>query len=242
MRGGRLYDPAAGVPIAGFTGPNGAGKTAMAVQSALADLQRGRVVYSTVPISSPWGDSRPIPSLSTLLDLEPGSTVLLDEISSIFSSRTGSTLPPEFDTFIGTARHSKIAIRWTSPAWMRAENRVREVTQGLVAVNPFIRRPDPEGSLWPRTVIAQVAVLDCVGVKTDADPEVVRRRRFVRLRGLAAWGCYDTHAPVASLINTALFGTCPDCGGSRTRPRCDGARHASLGLPAPRVSSVLHAG
>ncbi len=236
-----LYDPARGVPIAGFTGPNGAGKTALAVQSALSDMQRGRPVYSTVPIESAFGVSRPIPSLSALLDVEPGSTVLLDEVSSIFSSRTGSTLPPEFDTFIGTARHSKIALRWTSPAWMRAENRLREVTQGLVAVTPFLRRPDPEGSLWPRTVLAQVAVLDCVGVKTDADPEVVRRRRFVRLRSLAAWGAYDTHAPVASLINTALFGNCPDCGGSRTRPKCDGTRHHDLGLPPPRVSSVLHA-
>jgi len=236
-----LYDPARGVPIAGFTGPNGAGKTVLAVQSALADMQRGRVVYSTVDIVSPFGSSRPIPSLSSLLDLPPGCTVLLDEVASIFSSRTGSTLPPEFDTFIGTARHSSIAIRWTSPAWMRAENRVREVTQGLVAVSPFIRRRNPDGSLWPRTVVAQVGVLDCVGVKTDADPDVVRRRRFVRLAGLQAWGCYDTHAPVASLINTALFGTCPDCGGSRSRPKCDGARHHELGLPAPRVSNVLHA-
>lgn len=241
MKRGQIYDPARGVPIAGFTGPNGAGKTALAVQSAMADMQRGRVVYSTVAISCAFGKSRPIPSLSTLLDLEPGSTVLIDEISSVFSSRTGSTLPPEFDTFIGTARHSKIAIRWTAPAWMRAENRVREVTQGLVSVNPFIRRRDPEGSLWPRTVVAQVGVLDCIGVKTDADPEVVRRRRFVRLAGLQSWGCYDTHAPVASLVNTALFGTCPDCGGTRARPKCDGARHHELGLDAPRVSTVLHA-
>ena len=62
----------------------------------------------------------------------------------------------------------------------------------------------------------------------------------MRLRSLAAWGTYDTYAPVASLVNTALFGVCPDCGGSRARPRCDGTRHNSLGLTPPRVSNLLH--
>lgn len=232
----RLWDPLRGVPIAGVTGVNGAGKTLLAVQSALADLQRGRVVYSTTPIHSRWGDSVPITSISQLLDLPHGCTVLIDEVASVFSSRTSTGLPGEFDLFVQVLRHRGIAFRWTAPAWLRADNRLREVTQGLLAVSPLIRRPDPEGSLWPRTIIAMCAVLDTVGVKPDATPEDVKRRRFVRLAGLPAFGAYDTHQHVESLVRTALFGTCPDCGGSRARPKCDGARHHGLGLTPPRVS------
>src|SRR3712207_430130 len=63
----RGSDIVAGVPIAGFTGINGAGKTLLAVHSAIHDIAGGREVYSTVPITSPWGNSIPLTSLRQLL-------------------------------------------------------------------------------------------------------------------------------------------------------------------------------
>jgi Zonular occludens toxin (Zot) len=221
-------DLVAGVPVAGFTGINGAGKTLLAVQSAICDLAAGRRVLSTVPIRSRWGDSEPLLSLRQLLELRD-ATVLLDEVAVIFSSRTTSSLPPEVVAFLQTLRHRGLTVRWTAPDWGRADILLRGVTQALVNVRPVLRVSD--GTLWPRPILVAAGVLDTSTGKVDETPTRVLRRRFARPRRLEAWGAYDTHADTPMLGRFTEGGTCPDCGGSRERPKHSEARHAELGLP-----------
>jgi hypothetical protein len=218
----------AGVPIAGFTGINGAGKTLLAAHSAICDIAAGRPVYSTVPISSPWGDSIPLQSLRQLLELRD-ATVLLDEVAVIFSSRTTSSLPPEVVTFLQTVRHRGLTVRWTAPDWGRADILLRGVTQALVNVTPVMKVRD--GSLWPRPRLVMAGVLDTSTGKIDETPTKILRRRFAVPRRLASWGAFDTHADTPHLGRVVESGNCPDCGGSRERPKHSEARHAALGLP-----------
>lgn len=222
-------DLVAGVPIAGFTGVNGAGKSMLAAQSAICDMANGRTVYSTLPIRSPWGDSLPIKSLRQLLHLED-ATILLDEVSVIFSSRSSQSLPAEVVALLQTLRHRRLTVRWTAPAWMRCDNLLREVTQGLVNVVPLLRYNE-RGNPWPRPRMVIAALLDTSTGKTDAQPTKVLRRRLYIPTRMPAFGAYDTHADTPLLGRHLQQGKCVDCGGSQEVPKHSRARHEGLGLP-----------
>lgn len=224
-----LRDLTRGIPVVGFTGVNGAGKTMLAVESAIAQMARGRTVYSTVPIESPWGNSLPILSIRQLLELE-NCTVLLDEVSVIFSSRTTQSLPPEVVAFLQTLRHKGITVMWTAPGWMRCDVLLRQSTQANVNVTPLIRF-SAGGSPWPTPLVSLVGVLDTTDGATDEKPTRVMRRRLLVPRRSFALGRYDTHSDTPLLGRHLQSGTCVDCGGTVARERHSAERHAALGLP-----------
>jgi len=222
-------DLARGVPIAGFTGINGAGKTLAAVQSAIHDLSLGRDVYSTVPITSEYGDSKPITSVHQLLGLRD-STFLLDDVSVIFPSGSTGMLSEEVKVMLQTVRHKRNTIRWTAPAWMRCNNLVREVTQGLINVVPMWRYSDGVDP-WPRPRFVLAGLLDTTEGKTDETPtRVLRRRLFVPSR-LDSFGAYDTRAETPLLGERRVPTRCPDCHGTIDRPKHTAERHAELEIP-----------
>lgn len=228
-----------GVPVCGFTGVNGAGKTLIATNCAIADLARGRKVYSTVPIKSKWGESEPILSLRQLLTLE-NATLFLDEIAVIFSSRSTSSLPADVVALLQTLRHRRLTVLWTAPEWMRADNQLRGVTQGVVNVMPQLRRRDP-GTPWPAPRVVFAGLLDTSTGKADAMPTRVLRRRMYFPTRLPAWGAYDTHADTPMLGRHLQTGTCVDCGGSQERPKHSKQRHEMLGIPYYAESAGFHA-
>lgn len=220
----------AGAPIVGFTGPNGMGKTLVAVSCiANDDLRLGRPVYSTVPITSPWGDSLPITSLRQLLELRD-CTVFLDEVAVIFSSRDSMLVPREFDVFLQTLRHKGVTLRWTAPAWARADVRVREVTQVVVSCQG-LGKVKVAGSFWRRPMLTLCGALDTISVAVDAAPEKVLKRRLFIPQALVGWGGYDTHADTPRIGHTATGGACVDCGGQTKRESCTVERHESLSIP-----------
>lgn len=218
-----------GVPIVGYVGVNGAGKTLLAASAVARDLWDGRTVYSTVPVVLPWGRTLPITSLRQLLELS-GVTIFLDEVSVIFSSRSSQSLPNEIVTMLQTVRHKKNTIIWTAPAWMRCDNLLREVTQGVVNVTPLWRKGvkhDP----WPVPRAVMAVLLDTSQGKADSMPDKRLRTRFALPRRQAAFGAYDTHADTPLLGKHVHSAVCVDCGGSESRPRHSKARHDALGLP-----------
>lgn len=224
----RMKDIASGAPITGFVGINGVGKTLLAVESAISDMSHGRPVFSTVPIVSEFGSSEPIRSLGQLGTLR-GSTILLDEVAVIFSSRTSSSLPPEMVTMLQTLRHRDNRILWTAPGWMRADNLLREVTQAVVSLTPFVRGMRSNVNPWPRPHVVMAGVLDTSVGKADAVPTKVLRRRFFVPSRLVSYGTYDTMADTPQLGMTRFTGRC-ECGGDIPRPKHTAERHAELGL------------
>lgn len=228
-RRSRPRDVVSGIPIAGVTGVNGAGKTLIAVDAALARMAQGEPVYSTVPIVSQWGNSLPILSLRQLLHLRD-ATILLDEVSVIFSSRSSQSLPADVVALLQTLRHKNLRVIWTAPSWMRCDNLLREVTQGVVSVMPMFRYRDAANP-WPRPRLMLSSVLDTSTGKADAVPDKVLRRRLSVPSLMASFGTYDTHADTPLLGRHLQGGKCVDCGGTKETPKHSAQRHAQLGIP-----------
>lgn len=220
---------AAGVPVLGVTGINGAGKTLAAAESVAAQLAAGREVYSTVPVRGPFGETQPIKSLRHILELR-NCTLFLDEAAVIFSSRSTASLPAEVVVRLQTLRHDDVTVIWTAPAWMRVDNLLREVTQGLLNVVPMLRVTDRDNP-WPRPRLLGLGLMDTSQGKTDAEPTRRLRTRFARPVRLHAWGAYDTHADTPLLGRRHVGGRCVDCGGSVEVPKHSRARHEQLGIP-----------
>lgn len=230
---GKLRKPmpnfARGVPICGFTGINGAGKTLVAVDAAIHDMTLGRDVYSTVPIEYGPHRSKPILSLRQLLHIE-SATILLDDVSVIFSSRSTHSVPQEIVTLLQVLRHRDLTVLWTAPEWMRADSLLRGVTQGLVNVVPLLRRAD-NSTPWPSPRLVYIGLMDTSTGKADATPTRVLRRRAFIPSMTAAWGSYDTLADTPQLGGRDLGGLCVDCYGTQTRPKHSRERHEAMGLP-----------
>lgn len=219
-----------GCPVVGYTGANGAGKTLVAVSDACRDLSLGRPVYSTVHIDSPWGSSQPIKSLRQLLDIHD-ATILIDEVATVFSSRSTGSLPDEVVTFLQSMRHQGVTFRWTAPAWARAELLVREVTQ--VSVGVFgVGKLKVKGSFWRRPILVAASAFDVTTLAVDKSPEkpMFGKKRLYVPKMLPGWGRYDSLADVSRIGWQLQGGKCVDCGGGRKAELCTVDRHELLGI------------
>lgn len=221
----------AGVPILGITGINGAGKTLVGASLVVTRLRAGREVWSTVPVRDPVSgrSTIPITGLEDLIGLRD-CTAFFDDVAVILPS--GSiNLPEEMDVLLQTLRHKGVDVIWSAPGWMRANNRLRLITQGLLNVVPMLRVRD-DSTPWPRPRIVGLALLDTTTGKADSTPE--RRLgpiSFVRPTKLPGWGAYDTLADTPVLTHRKkAVATCADCGGVVSPPRHSKARHDALGL------------
>ena len=127
------------VPIMAYVGANGSGKTAMMVRDTLPSLKAGRTVYSTVPLY--LGDElhpcyRPF-TWNALLTATHAD-FLLDEVIGIASSRESSAMTAEVQARLNQLRKVDIVLRWSAPAWQRADKIIREVTQAVSECRGFL--------------------------------------------------------------------------------------------------------
>ena len=223
-----------GVPILALTGINGAGKTLVAVTICIGRMREGRTVYSTVPISYVDPDSGslyesvPITSLAQLAHIPRGSTVFLDDVAVILPSGAQS-LPAEIEVLLHVLRHRDIDLIWTAPGWMRANNNLRLVTQGLVNVQPAFRRRDPS-TPWPIPRVIFLTLYDTGVGKADATPDRILRVALATPQKLDGFGAYDTHADTPILRPLKPSTVCPDCLGSYPPKKHSPELHRQLGL------------
>lgn len=125
-------------------------------------------------------------------------------------------------------RRRDVRLRWTAPAWARADVLLREVTQGVVMCHGWLPRR-AAGQLWRAQTVISSRMVDA----RDLD-ELTQAQRLgtARVR-LSTWvrslqrvsvtparDLYLTLDSVSSLSATSSGGTCLVCGGKRTQPRC----------------------
>jgi hypothetical protein len=220
------------VPIMGLVGPNGGGKTLAMVHMALPALKAGRRVLSSVELIDAR-TGRPYPNFERLtdwkqvLDFHDG-LILLDEIMGIANSREASGLPWQVQNVLGQLRHRRALLRWTAPAWSRADKIIREVTQavtyctGHLAVRPT--GAADEVSLWRERRLFRWKTYD-KPADDRWDPATARdmlplAASWFWRPGSEAEASYRTLDAVSTISDLTAAGMCVNCKGRRVVPRC----------------------
>lgn len=245
--------------ISAYIGANGSGKSMALVHDTLPTLLAGRRVLSTVRLLD-WLDPGPCPgisacddllghnlpngrvhakahplyvplrSLSQLLDAEH-CDVLLDEITGVASSRESQSLPSEIANLLVQLRRRNIALRWSTPAYARADKILREVSTLITVSSGHFpaRKQRGEGRAWRDRRLLVWRSFDAAAYEsmtteslTKVNPLFVQR---FRVRGSAASVAYDSLDNVLVASSAAEAGACLSCGGYRRRVPCSCPQH-----------------
>lgn len=223
--------------IKGFTGLNGSGKTLLAIELEVVPAMRaGRPVMSNLHlfpdekrrewsryVSARFGPHRVtlLEDLHQLLVPERGTLVLLDEIATVFPSRSWSSMPNQIHAALQQLRKRGLDLIWTAPSWNRADVTLREITMEVTQCKAVLRKKTLPwaparfvlGTTWDDPS-QYVAGSEKSGLLTKGSV-------FRRVRGTTAHRIYDTTEPVSSLlVHTLGEGVCLECGGGRKRPPC----------------------
>jgi len=173
--------------IRAYVGPNGGGKSLAMVNDVLPSLAAGRRVVSTVKLLDEDGNPHPLwvplQDFRTLLDVEK-CDVLLDEVTGVASSRSGSSvIPPGVLNVLMQLRRRDVTLSFTAPAWNRAEKVIRECCQSVTLCQGFLpklAKSNPTKHLgrhlWADVQAADLGVedLDALDVPLDElDPSMV---------------------------------------------------------------------
>ena len=214
-------------PISAYIGSNGSGKTLCMVHDTLPSLYAGRKIYSTVPIT--WPDGSPAPNVELLHDWQQilnaqHADILLDEVSSIASSRESDALPPQIATMLQQLRKRDLVLRWTAPSWSRADKILRETTKTVTICHGYFGVVDPD-SQWRQNRLFRFQTYDA-GDYTEVTLNGAQRKFdclaskwFLLARHIAPC-CYDTFASVSTIGTVLMSGRCAVCGGRRRVPEC----------------------
>jgi hypothetical protein len=248
-------------PIHGYVGPNGTGKSAIMVYDTLPSLRAGRPVLSTVRLLD-FENPRecddplctysshglpghlaahplyvPFTSYTQLLAWRDGD-VLMDEVTGVASSRESGSMPVQVANFLSQLRRRNIALRWSAPAWGRADKIIREVSQGVTLMSasmPRLAPPTDDGTprLWHQRRLFCARTYDPVRM----DEFEAHRAEDIPHEVIAFyWGprstmfrAYDTLDAVTSLGWASESGMCMHCGGKRALAKCDCEDHKRKG-------------
>ena len=237
----RLKDRDAGrsarrqVPIIAMVGPNGGGKSLAMVLDTLPSLRAGRRVLSTLELIDPR-TGQPYPNYERLEDWQQiiearNCDVLFDEVMGIANSRESAGLPWQVQNILGQLRRRDVVLRWSAPAWARADKINREVTQAVTvctghmsAGQPRSEDGSPEVRLWRERRLFIWKTYE-KPAEPDWSPEKAReilplKKAFFRRPGSEAMHSYRTLDDVSTISDLASTGHCVKCKGRRVVPIC----------------------
>lgn len=248
--------------IHGYVGANGSGKSLALVHDTLPSLTAGRPCLSSLRLldfldphlcgerphdvcDDPEGHDGPLgvhraphPCYRPLRDFRDlvvfsGGDVLLDEVTGIASSRDHPQMPSPVVNWLVQLRRRDVLLRWTTPAWPRADRVMREVTQALTVCRGFAPQDVSDGQrLWRDRRVFRWHTFDAFAwdewttAKADRQRPLVKQW-FVRPGSLAELA-YDTRAPVLALGLADGGGLCMVCGGRRRSAACSCPDQARL--------------
>lgn len=268
-------------PICAWVGPNGGGKSAGMVWSTLPTLDAGRPVLSTVrlldfrnprecegcPDSAYHQEGEdaprhrqahpayvPFTDWEQLIDAKD-CDVLMDEVTGVASSRESAGLPAPVANKLVQLRRDDVCVRWTSPAWARADKIIRETTQAVVFCQGYLPKIAAGGDrMWRQRRLFVWKTYDAVAFE---DFTAGKRESLGAEQSEFHWGpsspaflAYDTYDQVSVIGTVSDSGRCYRCGGRRAIPSCGcpdnaGAKRAhqpKAGGEAPAVAGDLSRG
>lgn len=241
-------DSLVSLPITAFVGYNGSGKTLAAVQVAMAHLDAGRPVLSTVRLLD-WKNPRPCDDASCdsdrhgleghmashplylpftdfrdMFDLR-GGHILMDEVTGIADAREHASMPVQVRNHLPQLRRRDVTLGWTTIHWSFADARLRRMTWAACWATGLLPVFEPE-QMWGRNRLFLHRIYDARNLPDEFDvanhDESIRPRFRTVQWGprLDAFAAYDSHDAVLALGAATEAGMCLTCGGKRSMPRC----------------------
>lgn len=222
-------------PIHAYIGANGSGKSLAAVHDSLYSLNNGRRVLSTVALLDPTtGEEHPnyerLTEWSQMLEAEH-CDVLFDEVLGIANSRASHGMPVQVTVLLNQLRRRDIVLRWTAPAWARADKVIRECTQAVTVCKGWMGKTieGPAAStgeipMWKAKRLFRWVTYDALDFE---EWTLAKESKLSALNKSWFWGpdspafhSYRTLDPVSRVGEVLEGGTCAHCGGAKTRPKC----------------------
>jgi hypothetical protein len=215
------------------------------------DTGEHSIVFGTVdtgevhPISHPY--YVPLRTYPQLLDWRDGD-VLFDEVVGLAHSRDFKSMPGEVASLLQQLRRRGIVLRWTAPAWGRADTILREVTQAVtLCMGTFPERakvkPGEAPRLWGERRVFYWRTFDALLMDefearraVNVEPEVWQW--FVR-PGRDAGSAYWTLDTVSGLTTHDAGGLCLTCNGKRFVPKCSCPDHSKIVLTGSELVATL---
>lgn len=216
-------------PIHAYIGANGSGKSLAMVHDTLPSLQAGRRVLSTVRLLDPM-TGQPHAAYERLTDWQQimeaeHCDVLFDEVVGIASARESQGMPVQVANLLVQLRRRDVVLRWSAPAWARADKIIRETTQAVTVCKGYLGKPDKDSPrLWTPRRLFRWRTYAAI----DFDQASQNQIEKVHSSGAAwfwgpnslAFASYDTLDSVERVGDVLDSGRCVHCGGRRSVPRC----------------------
>lgn len=241
-------------PIHAYVGANGSGKSLAMVHDTIPSLRAGRRVLSTVAILDPDTGAphrcyERLTDWPQLLEAEH-CDVLFDEVLGIASSRASIGMPSQVLILLNQLRRRDITLRWSAPAWSRADVVIRECTQAVTVARGYLPgKPIQVGAAsevrsWRPNRLFRWRTYDAADFSTWSDSKEgkldVKRSAWMWGPTSEAFRTYNTLDAVERVGEVLDSGACAYCGGHRARPKCtcddprSGGRVAALPTPSTR--------
>lgn len=196
------------------------------------------------PLYVPW-----VGGWQQLLDAR-GIDVLMDEVAGVASSRDSMSLPSAVANELQQLRRADVVLRWTAPAWARADKIMRECSQAVTFCQGYLPKSSGgEDRLWRQRRMFRWKTYDATLFEDFTAGKSEQLRHLVSDwhwgPGSEVFAAYDTFDAVTAIGTVTEGGSCYRCGGSRRRPscKCDGGGHQASpgderGAPRSGVRSV----
>lgn len=237
-------------PIHAYVGGNGGGKSLAMVHDTLPSLHSGRRVLSTVELldartGEPWPNYERLTSWSQLLEARHAD-VLFDEVVGIASSRESQGMPVQVANILMQLRRRDVVLRWSAPAWARADKIIRETSQAVTVCYGLLSATAGDGvRLWREKRLFRWKTYDTrsfeewtatKGARLSAD-----KSAWFWRPGSEAMLSYRTLDDVSRVGEVLDSGRCAHCGGRKPVPRCTCDEHPPVNpmLTDERVNLML---
>jgi len=238
--------------IHAYVGPNGSGKSATMVRDTLPSLAAGRPVLSTVKILD-WNTGEPHPLYIPFVHWDQvrdfhGGDLLLDEVVGIANSRA-SGMPEDIQNILNQLRRRDILMRWTAPAYQRADVIIRETSRAITLCHGYApNRKTTRGSTsaageiraWAPNRLFTAFTYDAQDMTRFTASTARGERATVKPKfreiywgpSSPAFDAYNTLDPV-----TQVSWLCPVCGGRPVAKQCR-SNHSEEEYAAVKVAAV----
>lgn len=217
------------VPIHAYVGENGGGKSLAMVHDTLPSLDAGRRVLSTVRLldaatGEPHAGYERLTDWAQILEAEH-CDVLFDEVVGIASAREFAGLPVQVANLLVQLRRRDVVLRWSAPAWARADKIIRETTQAVTVCSGHMGKRDRDSPrLWSQKRLFKWRTFDAFAFDQltmgQLDKQPSSSVAWFWGPGCRAFASYDTLDAVERVGDVLDSGRCVHCGGRKTIPRC----------------------